>query len=59
MLHGKCGTPTKSSKEHGLSTFRPCHAFNREPQDIIAYLAQHGYVYSLEQKQMRPKGYNE
>ena len=80
MLHGKCGTPTNPSKEHGLSTFRPilvstinmllrdeefdsleslCYAFNREPQDIIAYLAQHGYVYSLEQKQMRPKGYNE
>lgn len=36
-----------------------CYAFNREPQDIITYLAQHGYVYSLEQKQMRPKGYNE
>lgn len=36
-----------------------CYAFNRDPQDIIAYLAQHDYVYSLEQKQMRPKGYNE
>lgn len=32
-----------------------CYAFNREPQDIIAYLAQHGYVYSLEQKQMRQR----
>jgi len=34
-----------------------CYNFNREPEEIKSYLLKHGYVYSLEQKQMRPIGY--
>lgn len=36
-----------------------CYAFNRDPKELKKYLLQHGYVYSIEQKQMRPKGYNQ
>ncbi len=36
-----------------------CYAFNRAPKELKNYLLQHGYVYSIEQKQMRPKGYNQ
>ena len=36
-----------------------CYAFNRDPKELKNYLLQHGYVYSIEQKQMRPKGYNQ
>lgn len=36
-----------------------CYAFNRDPKKLKNYLLQHGYVYSIEQKQMRPKGYNQ
>lgn len=36
-----------------------CYCFNREPQDIKDYLAQHDYVYSTDQKQFRPAGYNQ
>ncbi|MCQ2192099.1 MAG: DUF4250 domain-containing protein [Paludibacteraceae bacterium] len=35
-----------------------CYNFNREPEEIKAYLGEHGYVYSEEQKQVRPQGYN-
>jgi len=35
-----------------------CYAFNREPDDIKAHLLKNGYVWSEEQKQMRPLGYN-
>ena len=36
-----------------------CYAFNRDPKELKNYLLQHGYVYSIEQKQMRPKSYNQ
>jgi len=35
-----------------------CYFFNCEPKDIKDYLFPFGYVYSEEQKQMRPIGYN-
>ena len=35
-----------------------CYYFNTTPDEVKAYLAPHGYVYSEEQKQMRPAGYN-
>lgn len=35
-----------------------CYAFGKEAEDIKQYLAQHGYVYSEEQKQMRPEGFD-
>jgi len=35
-----------------------CYYFNREPEEVKAYLNQHGYTYSEEQKQMRPIGYD-
>lgn len=35
-----------------------CYAFNREPQEIKEYLHGHGFVWSEEQKQFRPIGYN-
>lgn len=35
-----------------------CYNFNREPEEIKAYLLQHDYVYSEEQKQFRPVGYD-
>ena len=36
-----------------------CYAFNRNPYELKKYLLQHGYVYSTEQKKMRPKGYDQ
>lgn len=36
-----------------------CYAFGKEPKEIKAYLARHGYVYSEQQRQMRPEGYDE
>lgn len=36
-----------------------CYNFNREPEEIKAYLKKFGYVYSEEQKQMRPEGYDQ
>lgn len=36
-----------------------CYAFGREPQEVKNYLDHYGYVYSEEQKQMRPKGFDE
>jgi hypothetical protein len=35
-----------------------CYAFGREPEDILQYLDYYGFVYSKEQRQMRPKGYD-
>lgn len=35
-----------------------CYAFNRDVAEVKAYLAKYGYVYSEEQKQMRPEGYD-
>lgn len=35
-----------------------CYNFNREPEEIKSYLLQHDYVYSEEQKQFRPVGYD-
>lgn len=35
-----------------------CYAFNCDPQDIINRLSAHGYVYSQEQRQFRPKDFN-
>ncbi len=36
-----------------------CYAFDKEPADLKAYLQEHGYVWSEEQKQFRPAGYDE
>jgi len=35
-----------------------CINFDRDPQEIKEYLAANGYVYSEEQKQFRPEGYD-
>ena len=35
-----------------------CINFNREPQELKEYLAGYGYVYSEDQKQFRPEGYD-
>lgn len=35
-----------------------CYAFGRDVEELKAYLAKSGYVYSEEQKQMRPEGYD-
>ena len=35
-----------------------CYAFNREPQEIKDYLHVHGFVWSDNQKQFRPIGYD-
>ena len=36
-----------------------CYSFSREPEEIKEYLIKNDYVYSEEQKQFRPVGYNE
>ena len=35
-----------------------CYAFNREPKEIKDYLLENGFVWSEEQKQFRPTGYD-
>lgn len=35
-----------------------CINFDRDPQELKEYLAANGYVYSEEQKQFRPEGYD-
>ena len=34
-----------------------CAYYDRNESELKDYLRQHGYVYSVEQKQMRPEGY--
>lgn len=36
-----------------------CCNFDRKPEEVKAYLMEHGYEYSEEQKQMRPLGYDD
>ena len=36
-----------------------CHCFNRNPDELKAFLKENGYVYSEEQKQIRPCGFDE
>ena len=36
-----------------------CINFNREPQKLKEYLAAHDYVYSEDQKQFRPVGFDQ
>lgn len=36
-----------------------CINFDRDSQEIIEYLAGHGYVYSQDQKQFRPMGFDQ
>lgn len=36
-----------------------CYSFNREPEEIKQYLSDHGYVYSLSQRQFRTIGYDQ
>ncbi len=36
-----------------------CYAFSREPEEIKDYLLGKGYVYSGQQKQFRPVGFDE
>ena len=35
-----------------------CYSFSREPEEIKEYLIQNDYVYSEEQKQFRPVGFD-
>lgn len=35
-----------------------CYAFGREPEEVAGYLARHGFVYSVRQRQFRPVGYD-
>lgn len=35
-----------------------CYNFNKEPEEIKAYLLEHEYEYSEHQKQFRPVGYD-
>ena len=35
-----------------------CYAFGREPKKIKDYLKRYGFVWSEQQKQFRPIGYN-
>ena len=35
-----------------------CYAFSREPWEVRDYLLSHGFVWSEEQKQFRPIGYD-
>ena len=36
-----------------------CYAFSREPKEIKNYLFDKGFVYSEQQKQFRPIGYDQ
>ena len=36
-----------------------CRYFDRDVDDVMAVLADNGYVYSQEQRQLRPIGYND
>ena len=36
-----------------------CYAFNREPNEIKDYLMKYGFVWSEQQKQFRPIGYDQ
>ncbi|MBQ7180241.1 MAG: DUF4250 domain-containing protein [Bacteroidaceae bacterium] len=36
-----------------------CNAFDREAQDIKDYLLKSGFVWSQEQKQFRPEGFDQ
>ena len=35
-----------------------CYSFNREPEEVKAYLLQHDYVFAEGQLQFRPVGYD-
>lgn len=35
-----------------------CYAFDKDPRDIEDVLYAHGYIYSSEQRQFRPKGFD-
>lgn len=35
-----------------------CYSFNREPEEVKAYLFQHDYVFAENQLQFRPVGYD-
>ena len=35
-----------------------CYSFSREPQEIKDYLFENGFVWSEQQKQFRPIGYD-
>lgn len=36
-----------------------CYAFNRDPEEVKHYLEAHGYVWSAEQMQFRPEGFDQ
>ena len=36
-----------------------CYVFNKEPRDIMEYLFKRGFVWSEQQKQFRPIGYDQ
>lgn len=35
-----------------------CYSFNREPEEVKAYLLRHDYVFAEDQLQFRPVGYD-
>ncbi|HAT62294.1 MAG TPA: DUF4250 domain-containing protein [Prevotella sp.] len=35
-----------------------CYCYNRNPNELKAYLLKNGYIYSDEQKQFRPVGFD-
>lgn len=35
-----------------------CYCYDREPEDVKAYLRGHGFIYSEQQRQFRPVGYD-
>ena len=35
-----------------------CRSFDRDTDEVKSYLSDNGYIYSEEQKQMRPAGYD-
>ena len=35
-----------------------CYSFNREPEEVKAYLLQHDYVFAEDQLQFKPIKYN-
>jgi hypothetical protein len=46
-------------RDHEYESFDElCYNFDKEPKALLSYLASCGYVYSQEQNQLRPEGYD-
>ncbi len=47
-------------RDNEYDTFEElCNCFNRNPEEVKDFLGKNGYVYSEEQKQIRPIGFDE